>query len=82
MNKTKTIVLWLLTAVGFFAVGMVVANTWVTLETSDLSVITDANSAFLSTSFQVVKLLPYIAVIAWGFYLLNKVFGIIPRSWN
>jgi hypothetical protein len=61
---------------------IIITSTWLVLNSWYFTVITDANSAFLSTSFQVVKLLPYIAVIAWGFYLLNKVFGIIPRSWN
>jgi hypothetical protein len=40
----------------------------------------DANAAYLNSAFQIVELLPYIAVIAGWFYVLNKLFAIIPTS--
>jgi len=68
---------------GLSSMGIVVASTGVTIEASDLTTITDANSAYLSSAFQVVELLPYIAVLAGWFYVLNKLFWIIPKAgWN
>lgn len=64
------------------SLGLVVTSSGVTLEATDISVLNDANTAYLSTVFQVVQLLPYIAVMAWGFYLINKLFGIIPTGWG
>lgn len=61
-------------------VGLLVTATGVTLEASDLTTLTDANTAYLTTVFQVVQLLPYIAVMAGWWFLVNKLFSIIPSS--
>lgn len=61
-------------------VWLVVTSTWVTLESADISTLNDANTAYLSTVFQVVQLLPYIAVMAGWFFLINKLFSIIPTG--
>jgi len=60
--------------------GLTVSNTGVTIDSADLVKVGDANSAYLSSAFQVVELLPYIAVIAGGFFVLNKLFGILPSA--
>lgn len=78
--KAKKAQLAGLATVGATSMGLTVASTGVTIEAGDLTTINDANSAYLSSAFQVVELLPYIAVIAWGFYVLNKLFGIIPSA--
>ena len=64
-------------------IGLTVSNTGVVIEASDLTAVSDANAAYLSSAFQIVQLLPYIAVIGGWFYVLNKLFGIIPSaSWK
>lgn len=57
-----------------------VTGTGVDITSGDLAQVTDANSAYLGSAFQVVELLPFIAVFAGGMYVLNKVFSIIPRA--
>lgn len=57
-----------------------VSGTGVDITAGDLTQITDANSAFLGSAFQVVELLPYVAVFSGGMYVLGKVFGIIPSN--
>jgi len=60
--------------------GLTVTNSGVTIESSDLTKVSDANSAYLSSAFQIVELLPYIAVFAGGVYVLNKLFSILPKA--
>ncbi len=60
---------------------LTVTNTGVNLEPADLTKVGEANSAYLNSAFQIVDLLPYIAIIGAGFYILNKLFSIIP-SWS
>ena len=59
---------------------LTVTGTGVRIEDADLTVVTEANSAFLSSAFQIVELLPFIAVFAGGMYVLRKVFSIIPSN--
>jgi hypothetical protein len=44
--------------------GLLVTNTGVTIQNADLLKVGDANAAYLNSAFQIVELLPYIAVIA------------------
>lgn len=78
--KTKAWTVAGMAVMGATTIGLTVSNTGVTIEAGDLTAVSDANSAYLSSAFQIVQLLPYIAVIAWGFYVLNKLFGIIPTA--
>jgi len=61
----KTIAMATATIVtGITSMGLIVANTGVTIEPTDLIKVGDANAAYLNSAFQIVELLPYIAVIA------------------
>jgi hypothetical protein len=35
----------------------------------------------LTTVFEILKFLPIIALIIWGFFVLNKIFGIVRSAW-
>lgn len=81
LAKVYALLAWVFAfIVGFFSAGLVVTASWVTVEASDISTLTDANSAYLSTVFQVVQFLPYLAVMAGWFFLINKIFSIIPGT--
>lgn len=77
--KTQAIAWVGLTALAVSWTWLIVTNTWVHIESSDLTKLTNANQAYLGSAFQVVELIPYIAVVSWGFYVLNKMFSIIPK---
>jgi len=63
--------------------GLTVANTGVSIDPlTDLVAVENASSAYLTSAFEIVELLPYIAVIAWGFFLVNKLMGVIPSGWK
>ena len=51
----------------------------VTIESSDLANVDTSVNNLLATVFEVLKLLPYLALIIGGFYLLDRLFGILPR---
>lgn len=51
----------------------------VSIESSDLVVADQSVNNLLKTAFEVLKLLPLMALILGGFYLLDKVLGILPR---
>lgn len=77
--KTKLGLVGSAIATAKLTAGLIVTATGVVIEATDLAKITDANAAYLNSAFQVVELLPFIAVLSWGFYVLNKVFSIIPK---
>lgn len=79
-NITNTMGLVTVWATVVSTAWLIVTSTWVTIESSDITVLTTANGAYLGTAFQSVQFLPTIAIISWGFYILNKLFSIIPSG--
>lgn len=51
----------------------------ISIEQTDLDNVDTSVNNLLASIFEVLKLLPYIALIIGGFYLLDKLFGILPR---
>ncbi len=51
----------------------------VTIEASDLTNVDTSVNNLLKTVFEVLKLLPYMALIIGGFYLLDSVISILPH---
>jgi len=51
----------------------------VTIEASDLANVDESVNNLMKTVFEVLKLLPYIALIIGGFYLLDRLLGILPK---
>lgn len=51
----------------------------VSIESTDLTNVSDSVTALLKSCFEVLKLLPYMALIIGGFYLLDAVIGILPH---
>lgn len=51
----------------------------VTIDSADLTNVSDSIDNLLATVFEVLKLLPYVALIIGGFYLLDRLFGILPK---
>lgn len=83
MNKTKLFLVWnaglLVTALSWITTN----SSWaVTVEAADVTQITSANNVFLTSAFEMLKFIPTIAALAAGFYILNKIFGLIPKSWG
>ncbi len=81
MNKAKLFLVWnaglLVTALSWITTN----GSWVvTVEAWDVSQITGANNVFLSSAFEMLKFIPTIAALAAGFYILNKIFSLIPKS--
>lgn len=55
------------------------SSTGITVDTADVTNVSNANGYFLSSSFEVTKFLPTLAVLAAGMYVLNKVFSFVPK---
>jgi len=54
---------------------------WVmVVETADITSVNTANSNFLSSAFEILKFIPTIAMVAGWFYVLNKIFSLIPKA--
>lgn len=55
------------------------SSTGITVDAADVTNVSNANGYFLSSSFEVTKFLPTLAVLAAGMYVLNKVFSFVPK---
>lgn len=42
----------------------------------------DGNNNYLTTIFEMLKFIPVIVALASGFYIINRVFQMIPRGWG
>jgi len=51
----------------------------ISIEQTDLDNVDTSVNNLLKSVFEVLKLLPFVALILGGFYLLDKLFGILPR---
>lgn len=51
----------------------------VSIEAADLTNVSESVTALLKSCFEILKLLPYMALIIGGFYLLDAVIGILPH---
>lgn len=54
-------------------------STGITVETADVTNVSNSNGYFLTSSFEILKFLPTLAVLAGGLYVLNKVFSFVPK---
>jgi len=59
---------------------LTVTSTGVTVEDTDVTNISTANGYYLTSSFELLKFAGVIAVLAAGMWVLNKIFGIIPKA--
>lgn len=57
---------------------VVVSSTGITVETADVTNVSEANGYFLTSAFGILKFLAPIAVLAGGIYVLDKIFSFIP----
>lgn len=68
--------------IGATAVGtamLTVSSTGVTVDTADVTNVQTSNGYYLTSSFEILKFLPTLAVLAAGMWVLNKVFGFVPK---
>lgn len=59
---------------------LTVTSTGVSVETADVTNVQTANGYFLSSSFEILKFIPTIAVLAAWMWVLNKVFSFVPKA--
>ena len=82
MNKAKLFLVWnaglLVTALSWITTNPTTGQ--VIVWTGDVADITSANNVFLSSAFEMLKFIPTIAALAAGFYILNKIFSLIPKA--
>lgn len=79
--QIKTWALALCTAWTALIVAGITNSGWImVVDSADITNVNTANSNFLSSAFEILKFVPTIAMVAWGFYVLNKIFSLIPGS--
>ena len=59
---------------------LTVTASGVTVDSADVTNISTANGYYLTSSFELLKFAGVIAVLAAGTWVLNKIFGIIPKA--
>ena len=57
-----------------------ITQTGISITTNATDEITSANNTYLTSIFEILKFAGVIAVLAWGLYVLNKIFSFIPRK--
>lgn len=57
-----------------------ISGSQVTVTTEWVTKVNESATALLTTVFEILKFLPVIALIIWGFYLLNKIFWIVKSA--
>lgn len=60
--------------------GLTISGSTVTVDSADLTSVSNSVNSLLTTSFETLKFLPYIALIIGGFYLLNKIFSVVKSA--
>lgn len=83
LNKVKLIASWLATSGVALLVAWITNSGWImTIDTADVTLVNTANSNFLQSAWEVIKFIPTLAMLAWGFYVLNKIFSFVPKAWG
>lgn len=81
INKIKTQAVALATSGVALVIAWITNSGWVmVVESGDITAVNTANSNFLSSAFEILKFIPTIAMVAGWFYVLNKIFSLIPKS--
>lgn len=75
LNWAKYQIIWYSAPVMW--IGLTVWTGWVTLDSADVTNVSNTAGSYLTTIFQSTQFLPTIWLIAGWLYLLNKVFGVV-----
>lgn len=60
---------------------LTISGSTVTVTNDWVNAVRDSATSLLTTVFEILKFLPIIALIIWGFFVLNKIFGIVRSAW-
>ena len=54
-------------------------STGITVDSTDVTNVSNSNGYFLASSFEILKFLPTLAVLGAGMWVLNKIFNFVPK---
>lgn len=61
---------------------LTISGSSVTVTPEWVTAVSNSATALLTTVFEILKFLPVISLIIWGFFVLNKIFSIVKGAWS